>query len=210
MPLYTPATVDTGTTILDGVDFPLGGLGQDGNYYIDTDSHIMYGPKDSAGLSAPINLLADTAPAATNASAFRAGNKYHAVAACQIVGARFWRELPQSTLTRQVALYNNANTLVTLSAASTESVSTVGWVEVTFATPVDINAGENFSLVYDDSRTPYTSGAPTLSTPDVTFVAGLYGTFGSGFPGSSGAFSFQVDASVRLAGDIWPVALTGA
>jgi hypothetical protein len=42
-------TIPAGDTIINGSGPPDASVGEDGNYYIDTDTGIMYGPKDSAG-----------------------------------------------------------------------------------------------------------------------------------------------------------------
>ena len=47
-----------GTTILNGTVPPTSGVGTTGDYYLDTNTHILYGPK--AGTSWPVAIISDT------------------------------------------------------------------------------------------------------------------------------------------------------
>jgi hypothetical protein len=49
-----------GTVILSGTTTPTSGTGAEGNFYLDTDDHILYGPK--TGTSWPV-AIAQSAPA---------------------------------------------------------------------------------------------------------------------------------------------------
>lgn len=62
----------TGNTVLHGSGAPSGGTGSDGDFYIDTTAHAIYGPKASGAWGSSTSLVGPTgatgAPGATGAT----------------------------------------------------------------------------------------------------------------------------------------------
>jgi hypothetical protein len=209
-PQGVPGTTGAaGSAMLSGVGVPDVGLGVPGDWYIDINAAREYGPK-TTGTPITAFLLSDAAPTNNNDTPYRSGNTYKSLQAGRVVGARFWRSMPQTTASRQVMIFDSTDTLVATSNASTEPANLEGWVEVTFPTPWVYAANTTFSIIYDDPNTPYTPGAPTLIYPTaMSFVVAVWGTYnaGSSFPTTgSGAFSFFADPQVELTA-IWPIAI---
>jgi len=51
-----------GSGVLSGAGAPSGGLGADGDFYIDTTSHAIYGPKTAGAWGSPTSLVGPTGP----------------------------------------------------------------------------------------------------------------------------------------------------
>jgi hypothetical protein len=58
----TGATGADGKTILNGVIAPTGGVGVDGDFYLDTATETIYGPKSSGIWPAGVSLIGPTGP----------------------------------------------------------------------------------------------------------------------------------------------------
>lgn len=57
------ATGASGNTVLTGTGIPSAGLGKNGDYYLDKNTYLLYGPKAAAGWGPATSLVGPTGPA---------------------------------------------------------------------------------------------------------------------------------------------------
>jgi Domain of unknown function (DUF4082) len=203
-----PAGSGGGTTILDGTATPTAGVGSGGNYYIDTDDHIMYGPKQVAATE---NVVQDTGAAAQSGGTLRLASTFKFLTAGQITGARFWRAAGETgTAGRNLILFNAAGAQIAQTALTVE-VAVAGWYSATFTPPIAVNANDQFTIAYDSTTVyAYTStDAPLVDPAKVQFIGFRYGSPGTYpvTPGTGTHFHADIQWSPAVATP-WPVALT--
>ena len=107
-----------GSTILHGSGPPADALGSAGDYYIDIDSGIMYGPKAVASVGVTENILDGSIPGSSASGVELHGGDFNILLSGTAVGARFWRHAGSGLTSRNLVLYNAA-TGVTLATATT-------------------------------------------------------------------------------------------
>jgi len=200
-----------GTEILAGVATPDGGVGVDGNYYVDTDDHILYGPKSGDGFSPQENIVGSAVPVATSTGSYSLGSTFTIKVPGRIMSARFWRDIGSTMTSRSVRLYDPSGTLVATSNLTSGETGS-GWVEVTFPIAIDVvTVPSNWLVAFDTQGVfGYSSTPPTSTTPaHAVWVDSVSGSF-AGKPTSAGAFHFFADLLWRPAsGETWPVAVPG-
>jgi hypothetical protein len=80
-----------GSTILTGTGPPTAAIGVEGNYYIDTDTDTMYGPKETTGLPGGPEFVCTLAnPNGDTASLLSEGLTFTVSRACWLVGVNHW------------------------------------------------------------------------------------------------------------------------
>lgn len=206
-----------GTTILDGIGPPSTGVGQDGDYYLDTASDTLYGPKDSAGYDSPRFTNTDTdVPDTTMTGVYRLGMEYRFLVAGQITGARWRREATSDATPKQMFLFRADGTFVANTVFTSETAGVAGWVRASFVTPISLNPSEQWVIAFDIPSTGpvgYTaSPGPTMLDPTkATYIQARYVATvgGTTFPNTVQAnVNRFVDIEFRPAGsNIWPVAM---
>jgi len=182
-------------------------VGNDGDYYIDTNTDILYGPKDSSGSSPPENSL-NTSPSSSAAASYNIGNTFHFVVDGNVIGARFWRYVDSSKTARPVYL-SLAGALVATSLPSIESLGATGWQSVNFSTPVAVSAGQEY-LIWIEADGFYYEGVPATvqDSSHITWKNGNYGSYGGGVPSTSAPNNYFVDVTFQVAGGVvWPIAI---
>jgi Domain of unknown function (DUF4082) len=213
-----PGTSGGGTTILSGSGVPTNAVGDPGDYYIDTDTDTMYGPKidvATAFLPAEYMIVPSTVPTNSQGLNGRVANVYQVLKQGRIIGARFWRIISSTQTTRSLYLFDETtHALLATSNPTVETASTTGWVETTFSTPIPVSVNQQLCIAYDDvTANQFSAGlAPVTHPADVTSIIARWGIpSGGGFPlTGSGAYSFFVDLrwEIELVGiDPWPVAM---
>jgi hypothetical protein len=204
-----------GTTIISGSGVPTFADGAGGDYYIDTDTDTMYGPKSEAAyLPAAYMIPTATVPGNQQSLNARVGNVFKVLKAGRIGGARFYRYL-STTTTRSLYLYDDVtHALLATSNPTVETLGIAGWFEATFPTPIVVAADQQLCIAYDDAAGNYFSSglAPVTDPTDVTPIIARWGIpSGGGYPTTgSGAYNFFADLLWEVApsaSDTWPVAM---
>lgn len=199
-----------GTIILNGHGPPSAAIGEDGNYYLDVDSDILYGPKAAAGFGASRTLQTGP-PTQPAGQSYEMGETFEMRTNGQIVAARFYRHSGSSYTSRALRLYNPVNqALIAQTATTTEGSTFQGWVQAAFATPISYAANQRFIISYaENTICLYESGIGTSADPaSATIIEGRYGSPLVDFPENSGAFNFYTDLVVQpVTGEVWPVAM---
>jgi hypothetical protein len=157
--------------------------------------------KTAAAFGPSETILVGT-PEASGQQTFKVGNTYLPHVAGQIVGARFWRPgatMPGIETTHVVQVYNAAHVLVATSEPSVgETPAYTGWVAVTFAAPIPIVTGAQFTTAVDLPMASAwsTTNFAVVHPASVTYATGVYGTCNDpAFPtNASTGFNFFVDA----------------
>jgi hypothetical protein len=158
---------------LSGLGPPATSLGQPGDYYIDTQTSIMYGPKASAAPPPSYSLSAFT-PAQhwTDGTGYTFGLRYTVVDTGNIVTLRFWRSNASTITSRVITLWNPTTQAVIAQTQPTSETSGFdGWVEAAFATPVAVAAGTSVVASMWDKAGVQTSGLPTSGTTHTTITS---------------------------------------
>jgi len=86
-----------GLTVLSGAGAPGAGLGVDGDYYIDTTAHAIYGPKTGGVWGGATSLIGPAGAAATSQSYALQG--FHAVGSSAKNATYYWGDNPQAVVT---------------------------------------------------------------------------------------------------------------
>jgi Domain of unknown function (DUF4082) len=210
-----PAGSGGGTVILDGLATPDNTIGTQGNYYLDTDDHILYGPKALVGYG-PLEYVSAAVtppPAISYGAAYCLGAEYNIVVAGQVVAARFWRNTSSTATARQIFLYNGTSqALLGTTVMSSESPTFDGWVELVFPTPIPVTAGMRVVAAFDEpyALQHFDGACPVVNAAHATYVQGRYGNVGGFFPPNAQA-NITRYADIRWqqpSANTWPVALT--
>jgi hypothetical protein len=201
-----------GTTILSGTATPNVGTGADGDYYVDSDDHILYGPKSAMAL-APEEAIIASSIGPNGSGAFQMAMTYQTLVPGRVSKARFYRYVYSSITSRVVYIFNAAQVKIATSNPSVEASDYVGWVEVSFPTPIDIGIDQVFTVGFDDPvGYYYAGGLPTVvNSAHVIPVAARHGSTGGGWPITlDGAYTYFTDVIWQPAvADVWPVAVSG-
>ena len=205
---------ETGTLILDDYEPPEAVDGTDGDYYLDRTAQILYGPKSDAALGPEEDVIFGT-PASSGGTSYRIGNTYQTVVEGLITKGHFWRQGTWATLTHRVYIYNaDLSATIGVSELTTTEVAGVsGWIEVPFATPVAVAAGQIFHTVIDGDGYVYTTGnGPVLHPEYVNQTGWVFGPYGGPDAPAVGAGMYNYFIGFKWQpgiGEVWPVALRG-
>lgn len=208
-----PQPREGGGAIFSGVGPPSDVLGASGDFYLDTESDILYGPK---ALGPGYLISASATPAVSQPGDYRLANTFKLLGAGAINGARFWRNAGSVQTSRSLYLYDDTTqALLATSNPTVEGSGQVGWIEATFPTPVAVTANQVFAIAYDEpNNNSYANGAALVGDPLVVSALGAKWAVPAGAPlypiTSSGAFNFFTDLLFQPAGaadEVWPIAL---
>jgi trimeric autotransporter adhesin len=200
-----------GSTILSGVGAPSDTIGVDGDYYIDTDTDTMYGPKSSGGgFGAAESAWEAVVPAIAGAGGdFTLGARLRFPASGRITALRHWHVASSGTVSRSVKLWRLPAQTLVATATTAESGFPDGWVETPLATPVLVSANEELVAAYDLPNTAFAaqSPAPASDTPRIVFVEGRHGSLGT-YPTTVSTSFWGIDVTFEPSTAIvWPVAM---
>jgi len=200
------APVSGGSTILSGTAAPTNGIGAVGDYYLDTDDRILYGPKLSgAAVTQSVyttQVPNNTVNTPTNTSY---GSDITFASAGNVTGLSYYRHA-SATTGRGLRMYSSGGALL---ASYDAPVDTAGWHTYTLTTPVAVTAGQTCRLVVygngDFSRYDFTG---TIVNGDLTVSgSGVY-VVGDAYPGGASSGDYLVDVVFASASaGSWPVAL---
>jgi Domain of unknown function (DUF4082) len=202
-----------GSVILSGTVTPSGAVGSAGDYYLETDASVLYGPKASNSFGAPASAIGATpAGNSVNNYANRSfGMRFQIMTNGRITKLRLHN--PGGSMngySRLMHLWSDAGVL--LAQASTTNETGPGWVEATLTTPVAVTAGTFYRVSYNMPLTTYfsyTIGAPVSVSSHFTTLAPYVADTLSTFPSSLTATDDRY-ADVVFEPDLgtpWPIAL---
>jgi len=199
-----------GSEILTGTGVPPNALGTDGDFYIDTDTDIMYGPKTTEGsFGAAVRPFAATVPDSVTGGPYNIGDTLKFTAAGQITALRFWRAVgaPPS---HEVYLWRLDGTLVAHVTSAGEP-SPAGWIEVPLPTPIAVAVNDQFVVSRDvptGDMIAYINSPSASAEPSISRVQGDYTATLGAFPATTQAVYCTTDVVFqRLTATIWPVAM---
>ena len=203
-----------GTVILDGDGPPDDLLGVTGDYYVDSDGQMLYGPK---GAGPQYIMPVGTTPTTSQAGDYRLANVYRMLVEANITGARFWRNGLSNRTTRFLYLYDDTTqTLLATSEATVETPGYIGWIDAAFTPPVAISANQTLAIAYDDhEQNSYSSGVAPVANATAVLSLGAKWKQPNGVPlyptTGTGTFSFFTDLLWEPAGvdteEAWPIAI---
>jgi hypothetical protein len=204
---------DGGSTILSGTATPDGTVGNVGDYYLDTDDRILYGPKNATGYGPPVGAYGSRIPVNYEGPT-GASNSYGADIKClvagRITGLRHYRHAsaPAGDTGRTFRLWNG----VTLAAtAATTGESGSGWRVATLSTPFNVAANDVVRVSEDVlpgvQSTVYNSSLGTWTEGGLQLTGHWEGSSGQR-PNSSTPYGRYVDIVFEADPPaVWPVAL---
>lgn len=203
-----------GTTILSGTGAPADTLGIAGDYYIDTDTDTMYGPRLATALGPAASAFSSKAATASAVGDYQIGNRIRFNRAGVVTGIRIWRVAGVAVTSRVGRLWNfSTQALLGTTAATAETGLPEGWVTANFATPISVAINDEVVATFDTLGQSFgsTAGTASTDTPDMTWIEGRYSVpSGPAFPSSLGGAGTNYMADVvfqpRLA-SVWPVAI---
>jgi hypothetical protein len=215
--LYFTATGTTASVILSGTATPTGATGAVGDYYLDTDDRVLYGPK------IPLTALSGHTTQTPTDLAYDAGaptswgRQFTFAVAGTITGLMHYR-VPTAVLTaRTMRVWTLGRAL--LGSASSAGESGSGWKTITLGTPIAVTAGQTLLIVLDDAtrekvpRLSIPAGVPVVNGSITMDSSTYYEQFNPGaFPDDfAGNFDSFIDVSFApTVFDQWPVALKSA
>jgi hypothetical protein len=199
-----------GSTILTGSGVPPATTGVTGDFYIDTATDIMYGPKEAAGLGPLVQGWETRAPqpADVNVTPYAAATTIKFPYPGYINALRFYHHSNDPTTTRVMKLWKLDQTLVAQTAASSEGGLPSQWVELPLATPYVVAANDQLIVGYDYANAGVgVTPPPASDAPELVFVQSGYNSGGS-FPSIVANYYWFTDVTFqRGATDLWPVAI---
>ena len=206
-----PAGADgeTGTLILDGTASPTELDGEPDDFYLDTDDHVLYGPKRTEPFDPPETVLTGT-PEVYNPYASEMGSRFTTTVNGRVTGVRHYRAVGATDTPVTARLWTSAGALL----ATGTGTPSAGFNTIMFATPVLVTAGVSYvagvTIAERYSRSDGTNLMPQVGA-HLTLHHSLYGTIGAGIPGTNpGTPNFWIEPIFEpVAADLWPVALEG-
>ena len=218
----TGPTGPGGTVILSGTATPTAGTGATGDYYLDTDSNILYGPKAASTTgwgASQSGFTSQTPDEAAPLSTVTVGVDFFFAKAGRITALKFYRHA-SSTKTHTMRIWANSTTQA--GSPLTMPTSGTGWVSATLSTPVTVTTGQTMRVSDEwstlDTVWRYgTRPAGDIVNGDVTVKdpAGADGSYYTSSPGSypnlgtSSGYFVDVVFEAEVAVPPWPVALDG-
>jgi trimeric autotransporter adhesin len=198
-----------GSTILTGSGAPTVAVGVEGDYYIDTDTDTLYGPKASSVYGPAESPLGAYSPTLVLSGSYSTASRLKFLVGGQITALRFYRAAASTATSRTLKLWRvSTGTLV--ASAVTAGESGEGWITATLATPFAVNANDEFWAGYDESgSTIYSGGAASGVPTHITVLGSAYGAVGSlpatPDPGTQYGYGDVVFQPATV--EIWPVAM---
>jgi Domain of unknown function (DUF4082) len=200
-----------GSTILSGTATPTAGTGAVGDYYLDTDDRVLYGPKVPAGTNYGGNQSYYTTeiPAAGGAGFVGTfGQDLIFAKAGQITALRYYRWSSGGSASTNMHVYDGATEVAT---AATSGESNPGWYTAVLSTPykvVTANKTLRIAFDYTTARAYPNHSAPGTAHGDIS-LGNMWFKSGIGYPNTdngSGLWLF-VDVVFQASAPDWPVAL---
>lgn len=207
-----------GSTILSGTAAPTSGIGDAGDYYLDTDDRVLYGPKIGASFGPPQTLLGSrTAPGQYGGAVRTAGMDILFAVAGRITGLRYYRMAGSSAgHTSTVLNVWHADGSLLGTATTSGEASGAGWRSATLSSPVTVVAGQTVRVGAYLTSTNYTGwenqGGSAITSGDLWNVGTGFENFSAHTrPTSAYVHALFVDVSSfeKELSDPWPVALYG-
>jgi hypothetical protein len=207
------AGAPVGSIIRFGTATPTAGIGAVGEFYLDTDDRVLYGPK-SGTYGSGVSVVGTTPgfPNSVNASARTFGMRFTADVSGRVTRLRFWRAASATAVSRRLGLWNGTDGTKYADVASTADTGS-GWITVTLPKPVPVFAGVTYIVGYDVAAGDlqvYSAVAPVsvssgLTAGQATNYAGAgYGLTSTNAPGTNYFADIVFEPEVSGA---WPVAL---
>ena len=209
-----------GSVILTGTATPSIGTGSAGDYYLDTDNNILYGPKSAGGYGSAHSGYTTQTPTGGDGVP-GAGKTYGSdvtfAVAGRVVGMRYYRHSTASATARPLNL-RQVPTGTILASTTTAGDSGSGWKTAMFATPLAVTAGQtvracaDFPWVADGvteaSYAPspasnITNGAVTINRQS------LQDFFPPVYPTEVTSNTRFIDVLFEAEVEVWPVAVYG-
>jgi len=189
---------------LTGTGAPAVGTGNAGDFYIDTSTSTMYGPKVGVSFGSPESVLGTGAPPTIGGGPYLEGNRLRVLVAGQIAQLRYYAW--SAGVARKVTLWRNSDQ--TKLGEVSHTAPAVGWQTVTLTSPVVVAANTDVTVSLDPTNDIYGPIAPSLSA-NITWLSGAYGTTGSGVypPSNDPNDMYWVDIVFQAGTTPWPVAM---
>jgi len=188
---------------LTGTGAPAASTGNVGDFYIDTSTSTMYGPKVGVSFGSPESVLGSGAPPNIGSGPYMEGNRLRVLVAGQIAQLRYYAV--SAGVARKVTLWRNSDQ-AKLSEVS-HTAGAVGWQTATLATPVLVAANTDLTVSVDPTNDIYGPIAPSLSA-NITWLSGAYGTTGGSYPASNDPNDmYWVDIVFQAGTTPWPIAM---
>jgi Domain of unknown function (DUF4082) len=213
----TKADLAGKATILNGTATPTAATGSIGNYYVDTDDHILYGPKASISIDS-VDVPFDTQSGGT----YEFGSRYKFLSAGYCTGIKFFHYSGDTTASGMVvSLWDSASNAL-LAQKSVASPTPGAWNSIFFDTPVAVVTNTNYivSVWYPGRTFVYQTTWPgtAMVSGNVRLVAngeddgttsGRYAT-AHGFPANQWTSTAVASPLFQTAvGSGWPAAVPG-
>jgi hypothetical protein len=196
-----------------GIGAPADSVGSEGNWYLDTEANILYGPKRGPMTVQPF-LLSGTQAAVNATTEYYVGNKFTVATPGNVVGFRL---MGFSTISGPSArLYDAANLAGDPLGYGTVPYGAIvpgQFIEVLFDTPpVAVTPGITYALSYDSyGLEPYSAGGMPIASDQVTLTTGVRSSGGGYVADTDVAGNHWIEPIFESATvEYWPVALVGA
>ena len=207
---------ESGATILSGSGPPAETLGNPGEFYLDEDGHVLYGPKGITGSygAAQNGIPAGLTPGpGFDHPTIEMGAHFQFAVRGQITAVKYWRDPSTTQVARTVTLWNPITHAVLATASIANDGGGSGWKQVALSTPYEVYSTDVIVATVGNSG-PYsrTDGVtwPLTAGGDVTVLTGCYELSLATWPGTAAAINFFTDVIFRpLTGGVWAVALRG-
>ena len=196
-----------GSTILSGTATPTEATGNGGDYYLDTDDRVLYGPKAEPSSPGPAQYVTPAVGSLNNANT-TAGMKFQFDTAGVVTGIRV-QVFTVGDPTWEAYLFSAGGTML----ASKDFTAAVGWNDVIFDTPVSVVPATIYVAAFWQPTNGYSGGQfvayPGQISGNVTGIAGsaTYAATRDIFPGTASAAAWGVSPIFRVTAPSWPVAL---
>lgn len=154
------APAASGSTILSGTAAPTGTTGAVGDYYLDTDDRILYGPKAAGG--DPVIETIHTTNTTTLTQSWNYGARYRFMSAGYVLGIDVQVPVGAVATGWEVYLWTAAGAL--LASQNSDSMNAGTWTRVLFPTPVAVTTGITYVAGFYGPKALYENGSFAGST----------------------------------------------
>lgn len=205
-----------GSTILSGTATPTSGTGAVGDYYLDTDDRVLYGPKVAGGGGGygPAQSAYTTQTPSTSGSLafpYYMGADVLCAVAGRITALRYYRHpgAAAGETSRTLRLFDSGGAQIGTATTSGDAGS--GWKSATLSAVVSVSAGQTVRVTQDVPTNHTYSMQPGggVSSGDLSITRNYTG--GGSYPNTpDDAYRFFVDVEFEPGiafVDPWPVAL---
>src|SRR5262245_19444166 len=204
-----------GFEILTDTVPPADAVGATGDFYINSTTDIMYGPKapPGGGFGSAVRPFAASTPTNQGGAPYNIGDTFKFTAKGRITALRFWRDASAPT-THEVYLWRTTGAQVAHVTTTGEPATAAGWVEVPLPTPVAVAVNDQLVVSRDvptGDHVWYVNGPPSASAdPTISWVIANYiATLGL-YPSTTQAIFCSTDVVFEPETTVmWPVALEG-